>query len=69
MINMNDITAAATVEYMRVSIEALRNEIKKKDKELEKKDLHIELLLEKIKKAEIDKDIEDYNNGKRKPQD
>lgn len=67
MINMNDITASATVEYMRVRIEALENEVKKKDTELEKKDLHIELLIEKIKKAEIDRDINIELNGKRKP--
>ena len=60
--NMNSITSAATVEYMRIRIEAL-------EKELSKKDLQIELLIEKIKKLEIDRDIKDYNNGKRDTQD
>ena len=59
---MNSITSAATVEYMRIRIEAL-------EKELSKKDLQIELLIEKIKKLEIDRDIKDYNNGKRDTQD
>ena len=59
---MNNITAAATVEYMRIRIEAL-------EKELSKKNLQVELLIEKIKKLEIDRDIKDYNDGKRDSQE
>ena len=66
---MNNITAAATVEYMRIRIEAMEKELKEKDKELKNKDLHIELLIEKIKKLEIDRDIKDYNDGKRDSQE
>ena len=59
---MNSITSAATVEYMRIRIEAL-------EKELSKKNLQIELLIEKIKKLEIDRDIKNYNDGKRDSQE
>ena len=59
---MNSITSAATVEYMRIRIEAL-------EKELSKNNLQIELLIEKIKKLEIDRDIKNYNDGKRDSQE
>lgn len=59
---MNNITSAATIEYMRIRIEAMEKQIEKLTEMNQK-------LIEEVKKTQIDLQINNLNNGKTNTQD
>ena len=59
---MNNITSAATIEYMRIRIEAMEKQIEKLT-ELNQK------FIEEVKKTQIDLQINYLKNGKTNTQD
>ena len=59
---MNNITSAATIEYMRIRIEAMEKQIEKLTEMNQK-------LIEEVKKTKIDLQINNLNNGKTNTQD